>query len=227
MLLLRRFNTLVVIYYICCISVQTDSRIDSRPLTFVFRLQAQCTTYAFIGALIFGNPLKREKNSKKKKKERKNYTFQVDIQISVEFKLLEAPLTLQKLFLKLQATLLKLPIREFKNRRWLRQRKRQFEIELCVSLSVSRLFQGDHVVQNRRTHFLLLCTNGFHVNAKNGRFTAPGSRCRQNLKYENFTSLFGRLRQKCSKKRAARGARLFFLIHLRACLHGGSAPRLT
>ena len=49
-------------------------------------------------------------------------------------------------------------------------------------------------------HFLLLGTNGFHVKAKNGRFTAPGSRCRQNLKYENFTSLFGRLRQKIAAK---------------------------
>ena len=44
-------------------------------------------------------------------------------------------------------------------------------------------------------HFRLLGTNGFHVKAKNERFTAASSRCRQNLKYENFTSSFGRLRQ--------------------------------
>ena len=44
-------------------------------------------------------------------------------------------------------------------------------------------------------HFRLLDTNGFHVKAKNERFTAASSRCRQNLKYENFTSSFGRLRQ--------------------------------
>ena len=64
-------------------------------------------------------------------------------------------------------------------------------------------------------HFRLLGTNGFHVKAKNERFTAAGSRCRQNHKYENFTSLFGRLRlsKNCSKKRAARAARIFFLIH--------------
>ena len=36
-------------------------------------------------------------------------------------------------------------------------------------------------------HFRLLGTNGFHVKAKNERFTAASSRCRQNLKYENFT----------------------------------------
>ena len=35
-------------------------------------------------------------------------------------------------------------------------------------------------------HFHLLGTNGFHVKAKNERFAAPGSRCRQNLKYENL-----------------------------------------
>ena len=42
---------------------------------------------------------------------------------------------------------------------------------------------------------LPLGTNGFHVKAKNEKFTAASSRCRQNLKYENFTSWFGRLRQ--------------------------------
>ena len=49
-------------------------------------------------------------------------------------------------------------------------------------------------------HFRLLGTNGFHVKAKNERFTAASSRCRQNLKYENFTSSFGRLRQNTAPK---------------------------
>ena len=44
-------------------------------------------------------------------------------------------------------------------------------------------------------HFRLLGTNGFHVKAKNERFNAASSRCRQNLKYENFTGPFGRPRQ--------------------------------
>ena len=48
-------------------------------------------------------------------------------------------------------------------------------------------------------HFPLLGTNGFHVKAKSKRFTAVSSRCRQNLKYENFTS-FGRLRQNIAPK---------------------------
>ena len=49
-------------------------------------------------------------------------------------------------------------------------------------------------------HFRLLGTNGLQVKAKNGRFAAAGSRCRQNLKYENFTSLFERLLHKIAAK---------------------------
>ena len=49
-------------------------------------------------------------------------------------------------------------------------------------------------------HFRLLGTNGIHVKAENKRFSAAGSRCRQNLKYENFKSSFGRLRQKFASK---------------------------
>ena len=45
-------------------------------------------------------------------------------------------------------------------------------------------------------HFRLFGANGFHVKANNERFTAASSRCGQNLKYENFTSSFGRLCQK-------------------------------
>ena len=49
-------------------------------------------------------------------------------------------------------------------------------------------------------HFRLLSTNGFHMKAGNDRFTAAGCR-RQNLKMsENFTSSFGRLRQKIAPK---------------------------
>ena len=49
-------------------------------------------------------------------------------------------------------------------------------------------------------HFRLLGTNAFHVKAKSERFTASSSRCCQNLKYENFTSAFGRLRQNIAQK---------------------------
>ena len=59
------------------------------------------------------------------------------------------------------------------------------KIGLCIRLSVSRLFQVGHVIQNRRieVQFRCLGTNGFHAKEKNERFTASsGSRCRQNLK---------------------------------------------
>ena len=92
------------------------------------------------------------------------------------------------------------------------ERKHHLKIELYVRLRV--LFRVVHVVQNRRSA-LLLGTSGFHLKVKNKRFNAAASRCRQNLKYENFTSSCSRLRQKhYIKKRAARASRLFFLILL-------------
>ena len=61
-------------------------------------------------------------------------------------------------------------------------------------------------------HFPLLGTNGFHAKAKNERFTATGSCCRQNLKNRNISRR--RLPdyvKHCTKRHAARAARLFFL----------------
>ena len=50
-------------------------------------------------------------------------------------------------------------------------------------------------------YFRLLGTNAFHLKPENERFTAAGSRCRWNLKYEYFASSFGRrLRQKIAPK---------------------------
>ena len=49
-------------------------------------------------------------------------------------------------------------------------------------------------------HFRLLGMNGFHVKAKNERFTAASSHCLQNLKYENLTSSFARIRQNIAPK---------------------------
>ena len=62
-------------------------------------------------------------------------------------------------------------------------------------------------------HFRLLGTHAFHVKTESDWFSVTSSRCHQNLKYENFTSPFGRLRQNIvAKKRAARVARLVFFI---------------
>ena len=44
------------------------------------------------------------------------------------------------------------------------------------------------------------------------KFTAAGLRCRQNLKYENFTSSFGRLRQKIAPKSVPLVRTIFFFI---------------
>ena len=47
-----------------------------------------------------------------------------------------------------------------------------------------------------KVSFYLICTNGIHVKVvENVRFFATTSLCRQNLKFENLTSLFGKLRQ--------------------------------
>ena len=43
--------------------------------------------------------------------------------------------------------------------------------------------------------FHLIGTSSFHVKVENERFTAGGSRCHQNLKFENCMSSFGTLRQ--------------------------------
>ena len=71
-------------------------------------------------------------------------------------------------------------------------------LKLNIALSlVSCKYSMLVVVQNRRSalSFAYISTNGFHAKAKNERFTAASFRCRQNLKYEDFTSPFGRLRQ--------------------------------
>ena len=47
-------------------------------------------------------------------------------------------------------------IREFKKPRRLLKRKRHFKIELCVGLSVLRLFHVGHDVQNRRSTLSLV-----------------------------------------------------------------------
>ena len=91
-------------------------------------------------------------------------------------------------------------IREFKKLRRQLQRKLHIKIELCVKLSLLRLFHVDHVVQNTRIALSLAWYERFSCKAKSERFTAASSRCRQNLKYENFTSSFGRLRQNIAPK---------------------------
>ena len=90
-------------------------------------------------------------------------------------------------------------IREFKKLRQRLQRKHHIKIELCNYSMLMTLYKIGEV------HFRLLGTNGFHVKAKSERFSATSSRCRQNLKCENFTSSFGRLRQNIVPKSVPHG----------------------
>ena len=57
-------------------------------------------------------------------------------------------------------------IREFKKLRRQLQRKRYIKIELCVKLSLLRLFYVDHVVQNRRTALSLAWQEWFSSKGK-------------------------------------------------------------
>ena len=73
-------------------------------------------------------------------------------------------------------------------------------LKLNFALSLLRLYHAGHVVQNRRSALSLAWPSGFDVKAKNERFTAASSRCLQNLKYENLTSSFARIRQNIAPK---------------------------
>ena len=131
------FNSFVVFYYTWCISVLTDSTLDSRPSTSNFRLSIS-------SSLIFGNRLSVQ--------ERNEYLhgsswYSNFCRVQVMTRTIDSSVAY---FLKLQSSLLSLPIREFKKLRLLLQQKRHFKIKLCFRLTVPRLFHVDHVVQNRR-----------------------------------------------------------------------------
>ena len=94
-------------------------------------------------------------------------------------------------------------IREFKKLRRQLQWQRHTKIELCVKFSLLRLFHVGHVVQNMRSALSLAWHEWCSCKGKewkSERFTAASSHCRQNLKYENFSSSFGRLRQNIAPK---------------------------
>ena len=80
-----------------------------------------------------------------------------------------------------------------------------FEQNHCFSLSNMQICDVLVVVGclssliSEEANFRFLGTIGFHVKAKNERFTAAGLRCRQDIKNENFTS-FDKLRRKSALK---------------------------
>jgi len=70
------------------------------------------------------------------------------------------------------------------------QPKRHVQIGLYLWLSVLTAIYSMMIKLYKiaKLNFRLLSTNGFHVKAKAEKFTAASSRCRQNVKHENFTS---------------------------------------
>ena len=77
---------------------------------------------------------------------------------------------------------------EFTKLRRRLQRKRHIKIEFCVKLSLMRLFHVSRVVQNRRSALSLAWHEWFSSKGREWKISAASSRCRQNIKYENFTS---------------------------------------
>ena len=119
-------------------------------------------------------------------------------------------LSLRMLLVLMLASLVKTMLKKLRR---LLQRERHIKIELCVRV-LCDYFKLVTLYKLGEVYFLLLGTNSFHVKAENEIFTAAGSCCRQNLKYENFTHVvvWKTTSKNCTKERAARVARLLFLI---------------
>ena len=103
-------------------------------------------------------------------------------------------------------------IREFKKLRRQLQRKRLIKIELCVKLTLLRLFHVDHVVQNTRIALSLAWYERFSCK---GRVKDLLLRARVVVRTSNTkisSCLWQTTSKHCTKKRAARAALLFFLI---------------
>ena len=110
--------------------------------------------------------------------------------------------------------LLKFPNRELKKLRRQLQGKRLIKIELCVMLSLSRLFHVDHVVQNRRSALSLARYEWFSCKGKVWKIYCcelPSSTEPQIWKFP--VVVWQTTSKHCTKKRAARAARLFFLFN--------------
>ena len=69
--------------------------------------------------------------------------------------------------------------------------------------------------ETREVRFCLFGANGFHLKAENGNFIAAGLRGRQNLKNMKISHCpLADYFKNCTKNRAARAARLFFLVQI-------------
>ena len=102
--------------------------------------------------------------------------------------------------------------REFKKLRRLLQRKRHIKVELCIRLSILRLFHVhdvDHVVQNRRTALSLAWHEWFSCKGKEWKIYCCELALMSEPQIWKFHVVVLQTTSKhCTKKRAAR---LFFL----------------
>ena len=103
--------------------------------------------------------------------------------------------------------------RELKKLRRQLQGKRLIKIELCVKLSLLRLFHVDHFVQNRRSALSLAWYEWFSYKGKEEKICC----CKLPLSTEPQiwkipVVVWHTMSKNCTKKRAARAARLFFFI---------------
>ena len=106
-----------------------------------------------------------------------------------------------------------LKIRELKKLRRQLQGKRRLKTELCVKLSLLRLFHVDHVVQNGRSAIPLACHEWFSCKGKEGKIYCCELPLSSKPQIRKFPVVVWQTTSKhCTKKRAARAARLFFFI---------------
>ena len=103
--------------------------------------------------------------------------------------------------------------REFKKLQRLLQRKRHIKIELCVRLSILRLFHVGHVVQNRRSALSLAWYKWFSYKSKEWKIYCCELALLSEPQIWKFHVVVWQTTSKhCTKNRAARAARLFFFI---------------
>ena len=103
--------------------------------------------------------------------------------------------------------------REFKKLRRQLQRKRHIKIELCVKSSLLRLFHVDHVVQNTRIALSLAWYERFSCKGKERKIYCCELALSSEPQIWKFDVVVWQTTAKhCTKYRAARAARLFFII---------------
>ena len=104
-------------------------------------------------------------------------------------------------------------IRELKKLRRQLQGKRLNKIELCLKLSLLRLFHVDHVVQNRRSALSLAWYEWFSCKGKEEKIYCCELPLSSKPQIGKFPVVVWQTTSKhCTKKRAAHATRLFFFI---------------